>query len=444
MPRQASSHIDDPVAVGRRLREARQRAGLTQSELSFPGCSAAYISRIEAGERVPSLQLLRELASRLGLSEDQLALGSERSTLTYSRELLEAEVALRLDETDTAVELYRAALERAVDDRERARALAGLGQAAFRRGDPPTAIEHLEDAVERFSAVREEDPAVADTLGRAYALTGDLDGAIGVFERALASAEERGDEIEMMRFAVLLSNAMIDTGRFTRARELLERIQRVVEHSRDPILRARLYWSTSRLYGEQGNPHLGARFARQALEILQQTEHEYYTARAYQLLAYTENDRGRPEVALELLHEGWPLIAESGNPLEKAQFRLEEARALAALGRHEEAAELAMGVSGEIGEASPEDAGRGYAVLAKVFATIGDRARAIELYELAADLLGRNPNHFLVTVYAELAELLKDEGRKDEALAALEKAVRLRLAQGEPVQPSRNSSDRVR
>jgi transcriptional regulator with XRE-family HTH domain len=46
--------------------------------LSFPGCSPAYISRIEAGDRIPSLQLLREMGQRLGVSEDYLATGKER------------------------------------------------------------------------------------------------------------------------------------------------------------------------------------------------------------------------------------------------------------------------------------------------------------------------------------------------------------------------------
>ena len=57
------SHVDDAAAVGRRLKEARLAAGLSQRQLSFPGCSAAYISRLEAGDRVPSLQLLRALAA---------------------------------------------------------------------------------------------------------------------------------------------------------------------------------------------------------------------------------------------------------------------------------------------------------------------------------------------------------------------------------------------
>jgi transcriptional regulator with XRE-family HTH domain len=44
--------------------------------LSFPGCTAAYISRIEKGERVPSLQLIREFAVRLGVSEEFISHGT--------------------------------------------------------------------------------------------------------------------------------------------------------------------------------------------------------------------------------------------------------------------------------------------------------------------------------------------------------------------------------
>ena len=89
------SHVDDPAAVGRRLRDARLAAGLSQRQLSFPGCSAAYISRLEAGDRVPSLQLLRKLASKLNADEQFLATGVERVEQAPP-ELVAAEVENRL------------------------------------------------------------------------------------------------------------------------------------------------------------------------------------------------------------------------------------------------------------------------------------------------------------------------------------------------------------
>src|ERR671936_1993433 len=91
--RERIPHVDDPQAVGKRLLEARIGAGLSQRELAFPGCSAAYISRIERGERVPSLQVMRELASRVGVSETYLAYGRDRLASAVAERLREVEEA---------------------------------------------------------------------------------------------------------------------------------------------------------------------------------------------------------------------------------------------------------------------------------------------------------------------------------------------------------------
>src|SRR3982750_3425834 len=104
MPRQKSTHVDDPAAVGARLKDARERAGLSQRQLAFPGCSPAYISRIEAGDRIPSLHLLRDLGKRLGVTEDFLATG--RSEETAPSALLDADLARRLDDPEKAAAAY--------------------------------------------------------------------------------------------------------------------------------------------------------------------------------------------------------------------------------------------------------------------------------------------------------------------------------------------------
>lgn len=111
--RARTPHYDDPVAVGRRLHEAREAAAMSQRELAFPGCSAAYISRIERGERIPSLQVMRELARRLGVSEALLAFG---------RDPIDSSVASRVREVEAA--------EASGDAAARARAYQALSRAA--------------------------------------------------------------------------------------------------------------------------------------------------------------------------------------------------------------------------------------------------------------------------------------------------------------------------
>src|SRR5436305_6381159 len=129
MPRSLTTHIDSPKEVGVRLKAARERAGLSQRQLAFLGGTAAYISRLEAGARVPSLQMVNQLALRLYVSAQWLATGVE-PTASEPSELVDAEVALRLGEVEEAERLYRAHLE--PGDPVRAVALAGLGQIAFR------------------------------------------------------------------------------------------------------------------------------------------------------------------------------------------------------------------------------------------------------------------------------------------------------------------------
>ncbi|MDQ3670128.1 MAG: helix-turn-helix domain-containing protein [Actinomycetota bacterium] len=428
MPRQKSTHVDDPKAVGARLKAAREQSGLSQRRLAFPGCSPAYISRIEAGDRIPSLQLLRELGRRLGVSEDYLATGSQRRD---GREdtLVEAELALRLDELELAERLYAEALDRATTERERAPALAGLGQLAFRRGEPREAVAQIEEALRGYRADVSEHPALAETLGRTYAMLGETQASISVFDRCVAAAEKSGDPVQIVRFAVLLGYALMDAGNFRRAEELLGRALEVGRDLRDPIVRVHLYWSQSKLHGEQNDIEAATRYAHKALEVLELTEDSYRTARAHQLLAHLELDRGRAEEALTLLEEGWPLLASSGSPIDRAQFRIEEARALAKLGREEEAAGLAMEISGLLADADPNDTGRIYGLLGEIFADLGDRERARELYELAIDFLERvHPNRYLIEVYAQLADLLENEGHKQEAYAYMKKAVGMQQA----------------
>jgi tetratricopeptide (TPR) repeat protein len=343
--------------------------------------------------------VLQLLGQRLGVSGEFLAQGRGSGSAELDT-LAEAEFALRLDDAELAERRFVEVLDAAEDAKTKARALEGLGQLAFRRGDPARTVTLLEESLELSHQQVTDRPKLAETLGRACAMLGDLESSIEIFDACLRQAERRRDRIEASRFGVLLGNALIDAADFARAEQLLGRTLELAEEVRDPVLRARLYWLESRLHAEQDDPERAAEYARQALAIVQLTEDRSYTARAHQLLAHIEL-----------------------TPVEHAQYRLEEARALAATGRPEEAAAVAMQVSGVVANANVEDAGRTYTLLADLFAELGDGARAGELSELAADLLERNPNRYLVRVYRRHAELLESQGQTGEAMELLKRAV---------------------
>jgi tetratricopeptide (TPR) repeat protein len=419
LPRVKSTHVDSPVAVGLRLKEARERAGLSQRQLAFPGCSPAYVSRVEAGTRIPSPSVIAELALRLGVTEAWLATGRESSPATLLRD---AEIALRFDDLDEARRLFSQAAEESDDERSRSRALEGLADLALRDGEPQRAIELAEEALSVADDRPEDRPSLAECLARAHASVGDLAPAIAVLERCVERFAN--DPVQFVRFSVLLGAALTDGGNFAEAERVIGGALARGREIADPYTRARLYWSESRLLQLQGSHEAAERYARKTLETLRATEDEYAIAHVLQMLAHINIDLGRPGEALDLLREGRPKIDAVGSPLEVAQYRLEEARALAALGEHDEAASLVMQLTQCLGDSHPVDAGRAYLLLAEALAATGDGARAIEVYELAIDLLERQPvTRFLVSAYKGLAALLKERGESERALELLERAL---------------------
>ena len=423
-PRQKLSYYDDPVSVGRRIREARLAAGMSQKQLAFAGCTAAYVSRIEQGDRVPSLQILREFARRLGVGESYLAHGVDAGD-AGAPSLTAARVALGLGEVVEARELIDAALRSARSDPERATASALFGEVALYESDPVAAIDALERARALDPSIERKDPAVAEALGRAYARAGEYEMAIAVFLRNLDEARKRDDLVNRIRFGALLGNAYSDSGNFAAAEDVLGSLVADVSGLADPLGRARIYWSQSRMHALKHDADSAARYAQRALEVLEVAGQTYYAALAHQLLAHIEIDRGNAEHAVELLDEAVPLVEASGRPFERANLQLERARALMSLGREEEAASLAMEAAGVLEHASSLDAGRGFSLIAKVFADIGDSDKAIELYELAIERLESVPNRYLVEAYSRLAELYEQTGQAQRALELLRQAMRV-------------------
>src|SRR5438105_437160 len=82
--------------------------------------------------------------------------------------------------------------------------------------------------------------------------------------------------------------------------------------SRDRGVRARLWWTQSRLHVLQNDSDRAERYARLALDVLLLTEHARYSAIAFHTLAHIKLDQGDAEEALDLLERGFPLVLESG------------------------------------------------------------------------------------------------------------------------------------
>jgi tetratricopeptide (TPR) repeat protein len=415
--------VDDPRALGARLRTARQARGLSLRALAFPGCTAPYISVIENGRRIPSLQVLNKLASRLGVSADYLATGRESA---FTDPTAEAELMLRLGELEQAEGLYRELAE--AEPPVRVRALGGLGIIALNQGDLPGAIALLEEAQALDREVFLREPSLVEALGRSYATRGQYESAIVLFGDARSRALEGGNRPAALKQAVLLANTYIDLGNPSRASTVLAEVLSDVAELKDPRLVASVYWSQARLHTLERRHDVAAEFAQRALETLRVAEDERTIAFAEQLLAYIEIERGNPSAALELLDEAAPTIDRVAEPLERAVFHLERARALSELRRSDEAFAVLVEIGPILRESPRLDGGRYLVTLGEIYERLGDDDDALAMFDEAIARLSDHRNPHLVRALRSKGMLLKRLGRGDEALEALQEALTIQDA----------------
>jgi tetratricopeptide (TPR) repeat protein len=253
---------------------------------------------------------------------------------------------------------------------------------------------------------------------------GELERATLVFEQCLRRARANGDKPAQVRFGMLLSYALTDLGRFEPAEHAIAEVVEAGDGIEDPVVRARVEWAQARLYGEQKRTELAVGHARAALDLLRDTDQQQFLAKTYELVASLTTDLGRPREAIALLRDGWPLVLDAATPLEVAHYRIEEARAMAALGERDGAAAIAMRVAAQLDGTHPGDAGRAYVLLAEIFDDLGEVARARQLYETGIGLLSRQgPSRYLADAYRRLAALFEAEYRTEDAVGVLRRSL---------------------
>ncbi|HET8528473.1 MAG TPA: helix-turn-helix domain-containing protein [Gaiellaceae bacterium] len=418
--------------IGQRLKRLRLDRGLSQRELAAPGVSYAYISRIEAGSRQPSVKALRRLAAKLGVSADYLETGSDLDP-DGERELKlsDLELAVRLGDAGAAEEGLRELIteaERAGDRHSARRAQVALAAIMESRGAYGEAARLLEDAI------RDEpfDPVVGidsyAQLAQVYSASGKARRAVELLERCLDELEEGEDAVLEARYSVLLSYALSDAGDLVRAEEVVERALERAQESEDPYMRVRLYWSLARLASAEGRSSVALENARKAIALLQVTDDTLHLARAHVLAANIALKRDDAEAASRHLDEAERLLGRAPAAEDLIELKHCRSRVAALRGDAREAVELARETISLIGHESPADEGRAHAALGDALALVDDVAGADAAYSRAADLLEQQGRWRDATATCRAwARMLRQVGREDQAMDVLDRAAELAM-----------------
>jgi transcriptional regulator with XRE-family HTH domain len=319
-----------PETIGERLRRLRTERGLTQKEIAAPGVSDAYISRIEEGERNPSLRALRLLADKLGVTLEHLETGRE-IPLELEREyqLTSAELELRLGGDAEAEQTLRRLAAAEPRGRSSARARAALGVHAAQRGEYEAAIGQLEAAMAAGIRPRER-PDVYEALASCYLASGASTKGIALLERCLAATAT--DPILQTRYRAQLGLALHARGDAQRARAMVEQAVALADEFAAPRLRVYHYRALAHAAWAKRTPEPALAHARRALVLLEALDDARQLAHSQRLCGELCGLEHEWEQALRHLNRAERLLEQTGDTEQLGTVRAEQAKALAGLG----------------------------------------------------------------------------------------------------------------
>jgi transcriptional regulator with XRE-family HTH domain len=432
--------------VGARLKRLRLQRGLSQRDLSSPGVSYAYISRIEAGARTPSVKALRKLSQKLGVTVEYLETGRDmRDVDDRELRLADAELELRLSEdVSAAEEKLQAILDEALaagDTASAMRARIALGLVSAQRGNHLEAVERLEAALADEAAPPPHlRPDLYTTLGQSYAALGAPDRAVRVFEGSLERVREAvpQDKTIEIRYATFLSYALTDASQYERAAEVVHEALANADEQTDPYTRVRLYWSLARLNVVEGRSTEALEYIRNAIALLKATDDTLTLARAYLLSAGVELRRASAGDARQQLESAERLLGPTPEPVDVGMLRIGQSRLAALEGDADTAVERARQALAILGDFHGGEQGTAVHALARGLALQGEGTGADDAYRRAVDLLtvhGRRSDAGEAAL--EWANFLKEQGRDGDAEPILRRAYDLGVDAETQVAPNR-------
>lgn len=420
--------VVDLAELGSRLKRARVALRRTQSQVTSGQISTAYLSRIEAGTRRPTLEVLKALAERLDSSVHELLLGlAPASWSAMQAELEWAQLSLRTG--DAAAALTRTtALVAALPEGTRLRR-AALGTHALAlegNGDYEQAAAILEELVE----VVDGPPGLEDLMAlcRVYRQAGELGRALEVGERADRHIAELGLQgtPEAIKLTLTVAAAHTEAGSFGYAARMCQRALRHAENLRTPGERAGCYWNASVIESKRGHHAEAVALGQRALHILDEADSARMTSRLRTQLGIMQlrvDEPSVPEALANLRQAETELRTSDASPADLASNRLGQARAHFLVGELEQAAADARDCLADMSRHAPLTRAEAYVLLGQIAFHEGDHERARSLYaEAILELSAVGADRAAAQLWFELGGLWLSVGCQAEALDAFQRA----------------------
>ncbi|MGW5255535.1 helix-turn-helix domain-containing protein [Streptomyces sp. NPDC004012] len=424
-------------SLGSRIRRLRRAAGLSQEALARPNLSPSYVSLLEAGKRIPSDEVMAQLAERLGCDVAYLSGPiAKPDGIGLEVELHYAQLALRNGDAAAALTTFTELRGRlsATEHRDLFFSVElGIAQCLEHKGD-------LEEAATHFESLRRlcttegrgtvDQLSIVMSLCRCYRELGNLSHAIEVAEDALAEAEA-ADLPPTVAYLELLSTLIgvySERGDLHRANFLASQAISRAEIIADRRALGGAYWNASAVLHRQGRSNEALALIKKAVAIYAEGDDERALARVRNAHATVllQSEDPNPEAAKALLEQSAATLRSLGSSIDVAYVETALARAEVMLGRPDSAIEHAQQALDLLGPEHRLESARVQLVLAAAHLLRDDHEAVQAAYERGALLLeASEAGRQAAFAWSELAEILEKSGESERAVWAYRQGMRL-------------------
>ncbi len=380
--------------VSERLRDARERSGLSQADLARAArLHPSYVSHLERGVRGPGDEALERLARALGVTTTYLEQG-ERSPdyLASEASVVRARQLMRAGRASEAAGVLTGVHLESLDVDQSARVLLAHAEALDLAGDLEGAARVLADTTHRLVQGHRPRRAAYAAMRLVMALVeaGDLHGAVRAGEEHLAAAAAgAAGTDELFRLESTIVWAYVARGDVTyarvRGRDLLARAQQ--HGSARAVWSVR--WNLAFVDDALGDAESALAHLRAALALASGAEADRDVPRmrldmAELLLAVTP---ARPRDALAELDAAGTALEIGESHVELARAATVRSRAELLLGAHRAALVHATRATELLAGGERRDATLALEALGDALLASGERSAAVKTYRQIADRL---------------------------------------------------------
>jgi tetratricopeptide (TPR) repeat protein len=419
--------------IGTRVRELRQRKGLSQQALAGDGVSAGYVSLIESGKRVPSTATVERLARRLGVQVDELLVDDR--PLAADRAHIDANFARLALSNGQPAEAVRALSKvplKDLDSRTAGETYLVLAEALQETGELDEAVSVLESLMERC---RREGSWVilacaATSLTAMYVESGDVSRAVETSQRAVREVEAAGLQgtDEHLRLGAAQVSALLERGDLLFASHYAGQLIEVADRLGSARARGSVYWNAAVAAHERGRFADAIRLTDRAVALIGEQDGGLDLPRLRLHYAWLLLNQAipAPQEALEQLDRAERDPVVSGSKLDLGTAATFRACAHLLLGDVDSAAEQAAQALQLLGPSEHIERASALVVLGDVGVAQDDDDLADESYREAQKVLSRmTPSRRVARLWRELGDAFRDHGDLTRSVEAFNRSLKM-------------------